>query len=75
MVPSGTFPSIRLLMLGMDGDLELRRTIGFSPGTGIVREEKTRYRRGKSDFQRDSGTVKNDHGQRLTPQTKKARPL
>jgi hypothetical protein len=46
-VPAGTFPSIRLLMTGMDGDLELRRTIWFSPGTGIVREEKARYRKGK----------------------------
>ncbi len=49
-VPAGTFPSIRLLMSGSDGDLELRRTIWFSPGTGIVREEKTRYRQGKVIF-------------------------
>lgn len=49
-VPAGTFPSIRLLMSGSDGDLELRRTIWFSPGTGIVREEKTRYRLGKVIF-------------------------
>jgi hypothetical protein len=49
-VPAGTFPSIRLLMSGADGDLELRRTIWFSPGTGIVREEKTRYRLGKVVF-------------------------
>lgn len=46
-VPAGKFPSIRLLMSGTDGDLELRRTIWFAPGTGIVREEKTRYRQGK----------------------------
>ncbi len=46
-VPAGTFPSIRLLMTGMDGELELRRTIWFSPGTGIVREEKSRYRKDK----------------------------
>ena len=46
-VPAGTFPSIRLLITGMDGELELRRTIWFAPGTGIVREEKSRYRRGK----------------------------
>ncbi|RYD17714.1 MAG: hypothetical protein EOP88_25135 [Verrucomicrobiaceae bacterium] len=46
-VPAGTFPSIRLLMTGMDGELELRRTIWFAPGTGIVREEKSRYRQGK----------------------------
>lgn len=49
-VLAGTFPAIRLLMSGMDGDLELRRTIWFSPGTGIVREEKTRYRKGKLLF-------------------------
>jgi|GEM_PF-1152594 len=42
-VPAGKFPSIRLLMAGLDGAFELRRTIWFSPGVGIVREEKTRY--------------------------------
>lgn len=57
-VPAGTFPSIRLLMLGMDGDLELRRTIWFSPGTGIVREEKTRYRFGKVIFKETHELVK-----------------
>jgi hypothetical protein len=49
-VPAGSFPSIRLLMSGSDGDLELSRTIWFSPGTGIVREEKTRYRLGRVIF-------------------------
>ncbi len=49
-VPAGTFPSIRLLMTGMDGELELRRTIWFAPGTGIVREEKARYRKGQLIF-------------------------
>jgi hypothetical protein len=49
-VPAGTFPSIRLLMTGSDGDLELSRTIWFSPGTGIVREEKVRHRFGKLIF-------------------------
>ena len=49
-VPAGKFPCIRLLMSGSDGDLELRRTIWFSPGTGIVREEKIRYRLGKVIF-------------------------
>ncbi|MDP3850061.1 MAG: hypothetical protein Q8Q59_06145 [Luteolibacter sp.] len=44
-VPAGAFSCIRLLTTGNDGDLELRRTIWFAPGTGIVREEKTRYRR------------------------------
>lgn len=49
-VPAGDFPSIRLLMTGTDGELELRRTIWFAPGTGIVCEEKTRYRKGKVIF-------------------------
>lgn len=49
-VPAGTFPCIRLLMSGTDGELELRRTLWFSPGTGIVREEKTRYRLGNVIF-------------------------
>jgi hypothetical protein len=44
-VPAGTFRCIRLLTTGSDGELDLRRTIWFAPGTGIVREEKARYRR------------------------------
>lgn len=44
-VPAGSFPCIRLLTTGSDGDLELRRTIWFAPGSGIIREEKSRYRR------------------------------
>lgn len=44
-VPVGSFGCIRLLTTGGDGDLELRRTIWFAPGYGIIREEKTRYRR------------------------------
>lgn len=43
-VPAGTFEAIRLLTTGRDGELELRRTIWFTPRTGIVREEKIRYR-------------------------------
>ncbi len=46
-VPAGEFPAIRLLMTGTDGEIELRRTIWFTPGVGIVREEKTRYRDGR----------------------------
>lgn len=57
-VPAGEFPSIRLLMTGMDGTLELRRTIWFAPGTGIVREEKTRYRDGKVIFRENQELVK-----------------
>lgn len=49
-VPAGTFASIRLLMTGTDGNIELRRTIWFAPGTGIVQEEKTRFRNGKLLF-------------------------
>jgi hypothetical protein len=43
-VPAGTFHCIRMLTTGGDGDIELRRTIWFAPGKGIIREEKTRYR-------------------------------
>lgn len=57
-VPAGRFPSIRLLMSGTDGDLELRRTIWFAPGTGIVREEKIRYRLGKVIFKETQELVK-----------------
>jgi hypothetical protein len=42
-VPAGKFNSIRMLMTGSDGPVELRRTIWFSPGVGIIREEKVRY--------------------------------
>ena len=44
-VPAGTFHCIRLLTTGNDGELDLRRTLWFAPGHGIIREEKTRYRR------------------------------
>jgi hypothetical protein len=44
-VSAGTFRCIRLLTIGSDGELDLRRTIWFAPGTGIVCEEKARYRR------------------------------
>lgn len=42
-VPAGTFPCIRILTTGRDGSIETRRTIWFSPGNGIIREEKTQY--------------------------------
>lgn len=61
-VPAGTFPSIRLLMSGSDGDLELRRTIWFSPGTGIVREEKIRYRQRKVIFKETQELAKMTKG-------------
>jgi hypothetical protein len=41
-VPAGTFQTIRLLMTGEDGRVELRRTLWFAPGHGLVREEKSR---------------------------------
>lgn len=42
-VPAGEFPAIRLLMTGSDAGFVLRKTTWFSPKTGIVKEEKTRY--------------------------------
>lgn len=65
-VPAGTFPAIRLLMTGMDGDLELRRTLWFSPGTGIVREEKTRYRLGKLIFRENQQLAKVHRAQKVS---------
>lgn len=56
-VPAGTFPCIRILMTGTDGDIELRRTTWFSPGTGIIAEEKTRYRNNRVLF-RESQKLK-----------------
>jgi hypothetical protein len=43
-VPAGTFPCVRLLTTGSDGELELRSTVWFAFGKGIIRKEKTRYR-------------------------------
>jgi hypothetical protein len=45
-VPAGKFLCIRLLMTGNDGEVEIRRTTWFSPGIGIVKEEKLRYAAG-----------------------------
>ena len=58
VVPAGKFPSIKLLMTGSDGDLELRRTIWFAPGIGIVREEKTRFRKGRVIFNEIQALIK-----------------
>jgi hypothetical protein len=49
-VPAGNFSCIRLLTTGSDGDLELKRTIWFAPGKGIIREEKKRTRGGRTVF-------------------------
>ena len=46
-VSAGKFSCIRILTTGNDGEIELRRTVWFAPGKGIIREEKTRYRREK----------------------------
>lgn len=43
-VPAGSFHCIRLLTIGGDGNLQLRRSVWFAPGHGIIREEKTRLR-------------------------------
>lgn len=49
-VPAGSYTCARLLTTGTDGDLELRRTVWFAFGKGIIREEKTRYRGDKLVF-------------------------
>lgn len=49
-VPAGRFHCIQILTTGNDGDLELRRSIWFAPGTGIIREQKSRYRDDKLIF-------------------------
>jgi hypothetical protein len=44
--PAREFFSIRILMSGKDGKenpIDMRRTIWFAPGVGIVKEEKARY--------------------------------
>ena len=51
-VPAGTFDAIKILMTGQEGSekqgiIELRRTIWFAPGDGIVREDKERMFQGK----------------------------
>lgn len=52
-VPCGVFRAVRILMTGTDGELELRRTVWFAPGTGIVREEQVRYRRNRLIFREE----------------------
>jgi hypothetical protein len=49
-VPAGTFPCVHLLTTGADGELILSRSVWFSPGHGIIREEKTRYHRDQVVF-------------------------
>ncbi len=49
-VPAGTYHCIHLLTTGYDGDLLLVRNVWFAPGHGIIRENKTRLRRGQEIF-------------------------
>lgn len=46
-LPAGKFPTVRMLMNGLDGKIETRRTIWFAPGIGEVKEERVRYAEGK----------------------------
>lgn len=51
--PAGNFDTIKILMTGLEGSeaegtVELRRTIWFAPGDGIVREDKERSIQGKT---------------------------
>jgi hypothetical protein len=46
-VPAGKFQAVRLLMGSIDGMIETRRLLWFSPGVGIVREERVRYAGGR----------------------------
>lgn len=41
-VPAGEFDTVRLQMVGRDGEVALRKTYWYSPGTGLVREERVR---------------------------------
>jgi hypothetical protein len=61
-VPAGNFPCVRLLMTGNDGELEVRRTTWFSPGIGIVKEEKTRYAGEKLVFRESTSLVETNLG-------------
>lgn len=46
-VTAGKFQAVRLLMGSIDGKIETRRLLWFSPGVGIVREERVRYADGR----------------------------
>jgi hypothetical protein len=65
----GTFHTIHLLTTGQDGDIELRHSIWFAPGSGIIREEKTRTRHGQLLYQEEqslSGRFKDGKGTRAS---------
>lgn len=61
-VPAGEFSTIRLLMTGNDGGFSLRKTIWFSPQTGIVKEEKARYAEDKLLFRETTELFKTTVG-------------
>ncbi len=55
---AGRFACIRILTTGRDGDIELRQTRWFSPGNGIIREEKSRYRDGRLIYRENQQLAK-----------------
>jgi hypothetical protein len=56
-VAAGEFSTIRLLMTGVDGDSEIRRTTWFAPKVGIMKEEKARYANDKLLFRETTELV------------------
>lgn len=62
-VPAGHFECLRMLMTGSDAGSEVRRTIWFAEGQGIVREEKTRYLAGKVVFRETQELLEIEPGQ------------
>ncbi len=66
---AGTFHTIQLLTTGRDGDIELQHSVWFAPGTGIIREEKTRTRLGQLLYQEEqilSGLYRDGKGWRAS---------
>ena len=43
LVPAGAFQAIRVVITGVSGPTEIKRTFWFSKGNGFVKEEKTYY--------------------------------
>lgn len=42
-VPAGKFTGVRIVMTGLSGQTEIKRTVWFAKGVGFVKEEKTYY--------------------------------
>lgn len=61
-VPAGKFQTIRMLMGAVDGKIETRRLIWFSPGCGIVREERVRYADGRIIVRETHVLTETGHG-------------